>query len=308
MKNFKIHYRLLISMTLSLLVTCIIAPWMALGADWVVVQWPGVWSERVPFEKVFNRAFMIAGIVLFLAFRHILIPPELKSLLAPGHRTALRQFLLGLALALASMVLIAGVMVAADVFKPYFRLPWEKALPRLASAAAAGVFAGFLEEIFFRGILFFTLRTHGNVGRAYIIANLFYSLIHFVKPGEDYYLERFDVFAGFRHLATTFAAFRDPLMIAPGILGLFLIGVVLSFALDRTGNLYLSIGLHAGWIFSMQSLRVFGNFHRRHLGWEFGASDPKIVSGVVTWIGILLVGFAVSWLTRDRKTVSRNGM
>lgn len=300
MENHRILYRLLIFMILSLLVTCIIAPWMAFGVDWVEVQWPSLFPERVPFEKVFNRTFMIAAIVLFLAFRHILIPPELKNLLAPGHRTALRHFVLGFALALASMVLLVMVMVATDVFRPYFRLPWEKALPRLASAAAAGVFAGFTEEIFFRGILFYGLRAHGNNGSAYIFTNLFYSLIHFVKPGEDYYIELFDLFAGFRHLTTTFEAFQEPLPIFPGIVGLFVIGTVLSFALDRTGNLYLSIGLHAGWIFSLKTLRVFGNFRRRHLGFAFGASDPQIVSGVATWFGVLLVGFAISRLIPKR--------
>jgi membrane protease YdiL (CAAX protease family) len=300
MKMLRTHCRLLIFMILALLVTCIIAPWMALGIEWVEVQWPSLFSERVAFEKVFNRTFMIAATVLFLAFRHILIPPELKSLLVPGRSTAVRHFMVGLCLALASMVLHAGVMVTADVFTPYFRLPWEKALPRLAGAAAAGVFAGFMEEVFFRGILFFGLLAHGHRGRAYFFTNLFYSLIHFVKPGDDYYLDHFDLLAGFRHLATTFEAFRDPLMIAPGILGLFLIGVVLSFAMDRTGNLYLSIGLHAGWIFSLKSLRVFGNFRRRQLGWVFGASEPQIVSGVATWFGVLLVGFAISRLIGKR--------
>ena len=35
-------------------------------------------------------------------------------------------------------------------------------------------------------------------------------------------------------------------------------------------------------------------------GWLFGSTDPKIVSGVVTWAGILLVGLAVHWITRNR--------
>jgi membrane protease YdiL (CAAX protease family) len=298
MKTLQLHYRLLIFMILSLLVTCIIAPWMALGVEWVEIERPSLLSEPVPFEKVFNRTFMIAAIVLFLVFRHILIPPELKSLLAPGRLTAVRHFLLGFCLALASMVLLVTVMVAADVFTPYFRLPWPKALARVGGAALAGMFAGFIEEIFFRGILFFGLRACGLRGPAYIFTNLFYSLIHFVKPGEDYYIDRFDLLAGFRHLATTFEAFREPLLILPGIVGLFVIGMVLSFALDRTGNLYLSIGLHAGWIFSLKTLRVFGNFRRRHLGWVFGASDPQIVSGVATWSATLVVGFAISRLTR----------
>ena len=47
-------------------------------------------------------------------------------------------------------------------------------------------------------------------------------------------------------------------------------------------------------------MRVFGDFTRQDLGWLFGSTDPKIVSGVVTWIGIALVGLAVYHLTRDR--------
>jgi hypothetical protein len=35
------------------------------------------------------------------------------------------------------------------------------------------------------------------------------------------------------------------------------------------------------------------------LGWLFGATDPKIVSGVASWIGILLIGLAIMRLTRE---------
>jgi membrane protease YdiL (CAAX protease family) len=106
--------------------------------------------------------------------------------------------------------------------------------------------------------------------------------------------------AGIQHLFTTFSPFLDPLPLLPGIFGLFLIGVVLSFALSRSGNLYLAVGLHAGWVFSLKMLRVFGDFTRAELGWAFGSTDPKIVSGVATWIGILLVGVAIYHLTQRR--------
>ena len=299
MKSLRIHHRLLIFLTASLVVTCVISPWMALGADWFADRWPTLLPERVPFAKVFNRAFMIAGILLFIIYRRILLPAELKRLLTTGARTAWRNFSIGWGLALFSMVLLGAAMTAADVFTPYFRVSLEKALSRIASALAAGVFVGFLEELFFRGILFLGLREYGPPLRAYLLANLFYAALHFVKPGDDYFLQGPDLFAGFRHLLTTFDPFLDPLEILPGIIGLFLIGIVLSYALARTGNLYLSIGLHAGWIFSLQTFRVFGNFSRRDLGWAFGSTDPKIVSGVVTWIGILLVAAAISRITRS---------
>ena len=298
MKSLRIHHRLLIFLTASLALACVISPWMSWGADWFADQWPMLLPERIPFSKVFNRAFMIAAIILFIIYRRILLPDDLRNLLAPGRHIAWRNFSIGWGLALASMALLGAAMAVADVFTPYFRVSLEKALSRIASAVATGVAVGFIEELFFRGILFLGLRQHGHPARAYLLANLYYSALHFVKPGEDYFLQGVDVFAGFSHLLTTFEPFMEPLNILPGVFGLFLIGVVFSYSLARTGNLYLSIGLHAGWIFSLKTFRVFGNFTRQDLGWAFGSTDPKIVSGVVTWIGILLVAVAISRITR----------
>jgi uncharacterized protein len=101
-------------------------------------------------------------------------------------------------------------------------------------------------------------------------------------------------------LFSTFAPFLEPAEIAPGMIGLLLIGIVLSYAFLRTGTLYLSIGLHAGWVISIKTVRVFGDYQTENLGWLFGSTEPKIVSGVVTWAGILLVGLAVHWITRNR--------
>ena len=304
MRSLKTHNRLLIFLLLALGLACVAAPWMALVADWVAASWPGVLSQRVPFARVFNRAFMFASVILFVFLRRHLIPTEIKALLAVPVAPARRNFLAGFGLALGSVVLLLAAMTVADVYTPFFRLSLERSLGRLASALAGGLFAGFLEEVFFRGMLFLSiLRSSGGV-KAYLLANLFYAALHFVKPSEQYFLDRLDVLAGFRHLLTTFKPFLDPLELLPGLIGLFLIGVVLSYALARTGNLYLSIGLHAGWIVAIRSIRIVGDFVRQDLGWAFGSSDPKIVSGVATWIGVLLVALAVRRLTRPRSPLS----
>jgi membrane protease YdiL (CAAX protease family) len=298
MNVLRIHHRLLIFLMAALALTCVISPWLALGADWFAGQWPSLLSERVPFDKVFNRAFMIAAMILFIVYRRSLNPAELKRLLTPGVAIAFRNFLTGWGLAVLSMALLVTAMAATDVFRPYIRVSLTTGLSRFGGAFSASIFAGFLEEVFFRGMLFFGLRETGHTVRAYVLANLFYSAIHFVKPGEEYFLEGVDVLAGFRHLITTFEPFLDPYPLLAGVIGLFLIGAVLSYALERTGNLWLSIGIHAGWVFSLKIMKVFGNFSRADLGWVFGDTDPKIVSGVATWLGILLVGMAVGWFTR----------
>jgi uncharacterized protein len=298
MKSLKAHQYLLIFLFLILAITCVISPWMALGANWFAAHWPDVMSERVPFSRVFNRSFMIAGIIVFIIGRRVIFPTQLKALLPVGAARGWRNIATGWILGVVSIVFLVTVMGVTDIFTPFFRLTWEESVSRIVSAFFAGIFTGFFEELFFRGILFLGLRQQGwNLG-AYVLVNLFYSLVHFVKPGESYFLEVVDPLAGFRHLLTTFQPFLDPLPLMPGILGLLLIGVVLSYALERTGNLYLSIGLHAGWVFSLKIIRVFGDFTRRDLGWAFGSTDPKIVSGVVSWLGILLVAIAVHGLTR----------
>jgi membrane protease YdiL (CAAX protease family) len=289
----------MIFLLLALGLTCVVSPWMAFGADWIGRRWPALISEPIPFSRVFNRAFIISGVIAFILARRVLIPTELKTLLVVKSSEAARRLISGLGLAMLSMTLLVAVMAIARVFTPFFRLSLAQSLSQLASALATGVFAGSLEEIFFRGILFFSLRENGRPLSAYVSANLFYSLLHFVKPGEAYFLNGIEPLTGFRHLLTTFAPFLDPLPILPGIFGLFLIGVILSYALVRTGNLYLSIGLHTGWVFSLKVIRVFGDFTREDLGWAFGSTDPKIVSGVATWIGILVVALTIRRLTRS---------
>jgi len=300
MRVLRIHHRLTIFFTAALLLACIISPWLALGADWFATQWPELLSEPVSFNKAFTRAFMIAGVILFIAYHRNLNPAELTRLLNPGLYVGLRNFFTGWGLAVLSMVLLVAAMTATDVFTLYFRQSLTNGSSRFASAFSIGIFVGFLEEIFFRGILFLGIRETGHGLRAYMVANLVYAAVHFVKPGKEYFLEGVNLFAGFRHLITTFESFLDPVSLLPGMIGLFLIGVVLSYALARTGDLWLSIGLHAGWVLSLKILKLFGNFSRADLGWVFGAAEPKIVSGMATWIGVVLVGLAVSRITRRR--------
>jgi membrane protease YdiL (CAAX protease family) len=198
------------------------------------------------------------------------------------------------------MFALGFIMSVAGVYEAFFRLSLGESVEQYLKAILTGLTVGFLEEIFFRGIIFRGLLEDWKPLPAFVTANLFYSALHFVKPAEKYFLSGPDPWAGFRHLFSTFAPFLEPAEIALGMIGLLLIGIVLSYAFLRTGTLYLSIGLHAGWVISIKTVRVFGDYQTENLGWLFGSTEPKIVSGVVTWAGILLVGLAVHWITRNR--------
>jgi membrane protease YdiL (CAAX protease family) len=298
MKSMSTHQRLLLFLVSVLALTSILSPWFAIAADWVSGQLPGV--ERYPFSRIFNRTFMFSGIVLFFLCRRLLRIGNFAQLGFVSLRQGGGDLLRGWSLAVGSLAALLLAMSLAQVFEPYFRLSLARSLSRSFSALLSGVFAGSLEEVFFRGILFKGLLQNGKLFRAFVLSSLFYSALHFVKPGEAYFVDGVEPLAGFRHLFFTFTPFSEPLNILPGMFGLFLLGIVLSYAFLRTGNLYLSIGLHAGWIFGLKTVRVFGDYTRDDLGWLFGSTDPKIVSGVAAWIGIISVLLLVHWFTRNR--------
>lgn len=296
----KSYQRLLIFVMLVLAFTALISPWAATA--WNLVSGADALApdERIPFSRFFDRFFMISGILLFFSCRSLLKIESLSQLgLAPPTRAA-SDIGCGLGLALGSMFALGLIMSLAGAYQPFFRLSFEESVEQYVKAILTGFTVGFLEEIFFRGIIFRGLLEDLKPAAAFVTANLFYSALHFVKPTDKYFLSGVDPWAGFRHLFSTFAPFLELTEIAPGIIGLLLIGIVLSYAFLRTGTLYLSMGLHAGWVISIKTVRVFGDYQTENLGWLFGSSDPKFVSGVVTWAGILLVGLAVHWFTRNR--------
>jgi uncharacterized protein len=296
----KSYQRLLIFVLLVLALTAVASPWAATAWDLMSGAQAVAREDRIPFSRIFDRFFMISGVLLFFAYRPLLKIESPSQLgLTPRTRAA-HDIASGLCLALGSMLVLGFIMSFAEVYRPFFRLSLSESLEQCAKALLTAFTVGFLEEIFFRGIIFRGLLEDWKPLPAFVVANLFYSALHFVKPAEEYFLSGIDPWAGFRHLFSTFAPFLEPAKIAPGIIGLFLIGIVLSYAFVRTGTLYLSIGLHAGWIISIKTVRVFGDYTRESLGWLFGSTDPKIVSGVMTWAGVILVGIAVHWITRKR--------
>ena len=298
MKSYK---RILILLLAALFLTSLLSPWITALWDFIIGTLPKGENYRYLFSRIFNRLFMISTTLLFLTFRKRL---KLESLKAYGFgplRDGYRNLIAGFSLAAASMIALVIAMVAADIFTPYLRLSPSVALERSVSALLTAFTVGFLEELFFRAILFRGLLEDLKLLGALFVTNLFYAAIHFIRPAEKVATQGIDAAAGIHHVFYSFEPFLDFPTLFPGLLGLFLIGLVLSYAFLRTKSLYLSIGLHAGWIFGIKTVRVYGDYRREDLGWLFGSSDPKLVSGVAGWIGIVAVGVVIHFMTRKRE-------
>jgi len=291
LKNYR---KLLLFLVVALTVAALLSPWVARLWTWVIEAPP-------EFAPVFGALFVATATALILANRSLLRLQFLREAgLGPLER-GYPDLFRGFGLAVASVAVLGIAMSSAGVFIPGFFHAFQDSLRWSVKALLSAFMVGLLEEIFFRGMLFRGLMEDGRRATAFAGVNLFYAAVHFTKPPEKFAASGLDPLAGIRFLGQSLRPFLDPAEILPGLAGLFVIGLVLSYAFFRARSLYLSIGLHAGWVFALKTMRVYGEFERGDLGWIFGSTDPKIVSGVATWIGIALVGVVVHFMTSKRR-------
>ena len=156
-------------------------------------------------------------------------------------------------------------------------------LPRnLLGAALTAVVVAVLEEILFRGALFGTLRKVMHWGGALVISSMIYALVHFLESsrltGPVLWHSGFDL------LPRMLRGLGDWQELVPGFFNLTLAGALLALAYQRTGNLYFSIGLHAGWIFWLKSYGVFTRGVPGANAWVWGGA--KLIDG---WIALLVL-------------------
>ena len=291
MKPYK---KLILLFLIIVFVSCILAPIKKIPLDFMLEK-AGFVADRVDYEngvydfgKVMRRILMLVALIVFIVFRKslnfgTLITSGLK--IRPGF---FRQFLLGFLLAGLSLFIYYGFGLLSGAW--VIHLDYDSAgviILNIVKYALIGCLIGFMEEIFFRGFVLQSFMENMSVPMAVCACSLFYSILHFFKA-DVLVTTGFQPFVGF----VTMAQFLKPLFLhfikhLPAIIGLFLVGVVLSYAFIRTKSLYLSIGLHSGMVFMMKADGMFLVRVREKMGWLFG--DSKLVTGILVWFFLICI-------------------
>lgn len=256
------------------------------------------------YGKIMRRIIMLVAIGVLLSMRQSLgLMPLVSSGFTLKYRWR-RNVVTGLAIGLASLTIygiftfVLGVQRLENnppsgsemVVKPFIYL---------LEACLIGLF----EESLFRGFIFRGLAKDMSLAAAVISGSLFYAVLHFFSFKVVVHTG-FQPFAGFNTLAGFFIPHvRDIGMILPFIIGLFIVGVVLSMAYVYTRSLYMSIGLHAGWVFGVKLNHLFLDHDHDMSSWFFG--DGHIVSGLFGWIFLLGVLAVIRELRGCRGALSR---
>jgi membrane protease YdiL (CAAX protease family) len=206
-----------------------------------------------PFHRIGERVGMLGLLVGFVLVARRLGLADRASLgYGAPRREFIRELLLGLALGVATMLAVVGIMAALGL------LEWRKdavfgagALAKLVAARlASGLAVGLIEETFVRGAMFSAIQRESGTRTAIILTSILYSASHFFAKVRIP-AQHVTAWSGVDLITGTLHTFADPLAIADAFLCLAAVGVVLGIVRAVTGNIAGTLGLHAGWVWVM---------------------------------------------------------
>jgi len=188
----------------------------------------------------------------------------------------------GFVLGFGSLACVAAIVLAAHgrALKP--DLTTGQFWVKMVGAAGTATVVALLEELLVRGAIFGALRKVWNWRAALLVSSMIYAIVHFFEKAEV--TGPVTWASGLELLPRMLAGFGDFNMIIPGFLNLTLAGILLGFAYQKTGNLYFSIGLHAGWIFWLKFYGLVTNSVAGGSSWLWGTS--KLIDG---WLALLVL-------------------
>jgi membrane protease YdiL (CAAX protease family) len=233
------------------------------------------------FESFFHRALMI-GALLFLwpLLRSLRVhgPQDLGLVRNPDRA---RDAAAGFCLAAVPLFCLGIVLLATGIYRLRADIPWLA----VATVALSAAIVPLIEESLFRGIFLGVLLRGNRPLVATLLSAAIFSIVHFLKAPEET-TTAVDWTSGFVSIAHSLDQFAEPLLLLAGFTILFLIGWILAEARLRTRSLWLSIGLHAGWIFAAGAFGKIGHREILALPWLGRSLQIGIVPlavGLGTW-------------------------
>jgi len=335
-------FKIVVYVLSALLTGALLAPWLYRAGKWLaattdgrakgLVPWLAAACGRSEFPRYFDRALMLAALVLLLpALRWLRAGRGGRkfrdtpwSLRLPDAEVALdegqplrrnphgwRQLGFGFLLAAGSLLLLGWGLIHAGAFvwrdaatslregenvMPLEKIRWFKAMKH---ALPPAVIVAVIEEILFRGVLFGMLLRVLRPVSALVVLSLMFASLHFLdSPLGMKVAEPGGATAGLWLLGQIVTRFTEPLPMLAEFSTLVAVGLVLAYARWRTASLWLSIGLHAGWVFGILWFKaltwpVFGLAGAR--SWWIG---HNLSEGLAPLAVVLATGAVVHFLTR----------
>ena len=164
----------------------------------------------------------------------------------------------------------------------------------LLKAAMTAYVVATVEELWFRGALHSVFRRGFGPAAAIALGAALYAAVHFLRSPQAIDPEVAGWLAGFQVLGLAFDGFAGSASWSD-FAALTLAGIWLGLARERGANVWVCIGLHAGWVLVIQLTRRLTLLERdAEFGFLVGRFD-----GVIGWLGftalLLMVFVFLAW-------------
>lgn len=284
----------LLALVLGLLaVTAVTSPWIATAL--------GAAGYDFKFSRVYNRVFeVLLVIAILLGWRRL----DLGSATDIGLRHAgwardLRAgFVIG---ALGVGVGVAACMLGGAMV-PRLRYDVAKTLGQAAAGLLGAVIVGVGEEALFRGVLL--RRFTADMGRTggVLLSTAIYAIVHALRPGGSRELYPG---AGIDRTLGLFAPLGE-VGVLPSLVGLFGLGLLLAVARQRSGALWLPIGIHAAYVAVFRVGRLLLDIRTTPV-WLIGPGWPPLIGGVGGLVALVATAALLARALRRRARVPAAG-
>ncbi len=272
--------RFTIALVVGLTAAVIISPFAAFAV--------AALGFHFPFPRIFDRTVMVTLLAAMLIWWRSM---DFFALTREGFaapRANLSRLLIGLVIAVAAIAMLFALALANHSGAA---VSCGALVVRAIKFVLPAIAIGVIEEGFFRAFLLGGMRRDFEPSRALVVTSAFYAIVHLVRSPAHYYLSGLHPTAGLDNLAASAVQLGHPIAAAPTIIGLLLLGMVLGEAFLKTGTVWFSIGLHAGFVLGAKTwpLVAEGGPVSR---WIAGPGPVPLIAAPAAWaiaLALLLV-------------------
>ncbi len=259
---------------------------------------------RFPFPRIFDRTVMVTRLAAMVIWSRSMGFGVLMREGFAKPRANLPRASIGLAISLSAIALLFGLAYASDAGASVSIVALLlRALKFVLPAFAIGV----IEEGFFRAFLLGGMRRDFGPRVALVASSALYSIAHLVRSPAHYYLTGFHPGAGLYNLVASAAQLGHPIVAAPTLVGLFLLGMVLGEAFIATGTVWFSIGLHAGFVLGAKTWPLIAHSGAPISQWIAGPGPVPLIAAPAAWaIALVLLLVLPQLLRRDDRSERPN--
>jgi len=238
------------------------------------------------FRRYLTRCMMVIAIIGLIPLFKSFGMNSLKNLGLPSIKENKSRFLYGFLFGFITLLIPIVLAYWFGAIKFDSTKSAGEIFKHLFNAILSAIVVGILEETLFRGGILGALKKVYGWITAILISSAIYSIVHFFSRVES--PSSVEWYSGFVTLAMMMRGFIEFNTLIPGFFNLFMVGTILGLFYKLTGNIYFSIGTHAGWVFWLKTYKFFAVFNPDANQWFFGSS--KLIDGWIVFF-ILLLSF-----------------